>query len=311
MATVYYGGQALIEGVMMRGRVQATAAVRDRRGAIVTRRERLPASLYRRPVARLPFLRGLVMLWEMLVLGTRMMLFSARMQASGEAETEVSRGLLGGMIAFSMAFAIAIFFVTPLFVSRAGERWVHGSLAANLVEGAVRLALFIGYLALVGRMKSMQRVFQYHGAEHKTVNAYEAGAELTPRSVQRFSLVHVRCGTAFLLWVVLLSIFVFALIGRPPIVLGVASRIVLVPVIAALGYEVLRVGARFHHVPAVRVLLQPGLWLQGLTTREPSDDQVEVAIAALQDVLVADGVPPGSNPDFERVSPREQVVSAL
>jgi uncharacterized protein YqhQ len=291
VATVYYGGQALIEGVMMRGRVRATAAVRDRSGAILTRREALPAALYRRRIARLPFVRGLVMLWEMLILGTRMMLFSARIQAALEPEAEVSRGLLGGMIAFSLAVTIGIFFVTPLFLARAGGHWVHGSLAANVLEGVVRLGLFIGYLLLLGRLRRMQRVFQYHGAEHKTVNAYEAGAELTPRSVQRFSLVHVRCGTSFLLWVVVLSIFVFALIGRPPLLIGVASRIVLVPFVAGLGYEILRLGARFHHVPVVRILIQPGFWLQGLTTREPSDDQVEVAIAALKDVLMADGAP--------------------
>ena len=295
MATVYYGGQALIEGVMMRGRVRATAAVRDRSGSIATRRETLPPSLYRRRVARLPFFRGLVMLWEMLFLGTRMMLFSARVQASEGADTEVSKGVLGGMIAFSLAMAIGIFFVTPLFLARAGERWVHGSLLSNLLEGVIRLALFVGYLVLIGRMQNVQRVFQYHGAEHKAVNAYEAGAELTPRSVQRFSLVHVRCGTAFLLWVVVLSIFVFALIGHPPLLVGAAARVILVPVIAGLGYEVLRLGARFYHVAPVRVLMQPGLWLQALTTREPSDDQVEVAIAALKDVLTADGVVIGAD----------------
>lgn len=290
MATVYYGGQAVIEGVMMRGASRVTTVVRDPDGRLVRHSEALPDALYRHRVARLPFVRGLVMLWEMLVLGTRMMLFSAGVhtrQASGE---EVPSGAVAGVLLFSLTFAVAVFFVMPLFAARIGGQWLHGSLAGNVLEGAIRLALFLGYLALLGRIDRMRRVFQYHGAEHKTINAYEAGAPLSAESVQRFSTMHVRCGTAFLLWVVVLSVLVFALIGHPPLLLGIFSRIILVPVIAACGYEVLRLGARFYGVRPVRWIVQPGLWLQRLTTREPNDEQVDVAIAALVDVLQADGI---------------------
>jgi uncharacterized protein YqhQ len=289
MAKYYYGGQAVIEGVMMRGRRQATVCVRRSDGRIVSRTELLPATLYQNRLARLPFVRGLVMLWEMIILGTRMMLFSANVQARAEADQEIPKTLVGVMIVFSLTFAVGVFFVLPLLLARAGGHAVHGSLLSNLLEGAVRLALFVGYLILMGRLPQMRRVFQYHGAEHKTINAYENGADLTPRAVQRFSTIHVRCGTAFLLWVVVVSILVFGLLGRPPLLLGVLARVVLVPVIAALSYEILRLGARYYHLRAVRAVLEPGLWLQRLTTREPTDDQVEVAISALRPVLEADG----------------------
>jgi uncharacterized protein YqhQ len=296
MATVYYGGQAVIEGVMMRGAAQATTVVRNPEGILVARRELLPDALYRHQIAKLPFIRGVVMLWEMLILGTRMMLFSAGVQARQRPGEEVPRGVVFGVIAFSLSFVIAVFFVTPLFVVRLGGGWFQSSLAGNAIEGVIRLGLFLVYLSLLGRVDRMRRVFQYHGAEHKTINAYEAGAPLTASTVQSYSTVHVRCGTAFLLWVLVLSVIVFALIGHPPLVVGALSRIVLVPVIAACGYELLRLGARYYGVRPVRWLVQPGLWLQRLTTREPTDDQVEVAIAALKDVLVADGALPAVAP---------------
>jgi uncharacterized protein YqhQ len=299
MAGFYYGGQAVIEGVMMRGQHQATVVVRAPEGDLRSRTEILPPNLYQRPLAKLPFFRGLVALWEMLIMGTRLMLYSARIQARVEEETEVSRATVAIMILFSLTFAIAVFFVGPLLLARAGGRALHGGIWANVLEGVVRLVLFLAYLGLMGRIERMHRVFQYHGAEHKTVNAYEAGAPLSPRAVQQFSTIHVRCGTAFLLWVVVLSIVVFSLLGHPPILLGILSRIVLVPVIAAIGYEILRLGARYYHIGVVRAIVQPGLWLQRLTTREPSDDQVEVAIAALLPVLRADGVTPNTSNERE------------
>lgn len=289
MTKFYYGGQAVIEGVMMRGRSEATVVVRQADGSLVSRSEELPAQLYRHPIARLPLIRGLVALWEMLVLGTRMMLFSANVQARRELDDEIPRGLVGAMLAFSLIIAVGIFFVLPLFLARAGGHVAQGSPLSDLLEGAVRLALFIGYLLVIGQVGQMRRVFEYHGAEHKTINAYESGALLTPQSVQRYSTLHIRCGTAFLLWVLVLSVVVFSFIGHPPFVVGVLSRIVLVPVIAAVGYEVLRLGARFYRFAPVRVILAPGLWLQRLTTRPPSDDQIECAVAALQRALAADG----------------------
>jgi uncharacterized protein YqhQ len=289
MAIYYYGGQAVIEGVMMRGRLQATVSVRRPDGRIVTHTELLPSKLYQHRIARLPLLRGLVMLWEMMILGTRMMLFSANVQASADTDKEIPKSLVGVMIAFSLTFAVGVFFVLPLLLAHEGGHVVHNSLAANLLEGLVRLAIFVGYLLLMGQLPQMRRVFQYHGAEHKAINAYESGSELTPRAVQRFTTTHVRCGTAFLLWVVVVSILVFGLVGHPPLLIGVLARIVLVPVIAAVSYEILRMGARFYHIGVVRAILQPGLWLQRLTTRPPSDEQVEVAISALIPVLEADG----------------------
>ena len=205
-------------------------------------------------------------------------------------DADIPKSLVVTMLTVSLAFAVGVFFVLPLLLARAGGHVLQGSLGSSAIEGVVRLLLFVGYLFLIGQMGQMKRVFQYHGAEHKTINAFESGAPLTPRSVQSFSTIHVRCGTAFLLWVVVISIFVFTLIGHPPLVVSILSRIVLIPLIAACSYEILRLGARFYHVAPVRVVLQPGLWLQRLTTRQPTDDQVVVAIAALVPVLEADGV---------------------
>ncbi len=290
MAGFYYGGQAVMEGVMMRGRAQATVAVRRRAGDVLTHTEMLPPGLYQRRITRLPFLRGLVTLWEMLILGMKMMLYSANVQAEADLGQEIPRPLIVSMLALSLGLAVLVFFVAPLLLTRAGGHLWPESLLSNAIEGAIRLSLFLVYLVAIGRIARMRRVFQYHGAEHKTINAFEHGAELTPSSVQRYSTIHVRCGTAFLLWVVVVSIFVFALLGHPPFLLGIVERIVLVPLIAAISYEILRLGARYFHVAPVRFVLQPGLWLQRLTTREPSDDQVEVAIAALRPVLEADGI---------------------
>jgi uncharacterized protein YqhQ len=292
VAAFYYGGQAVIEGVMMRGRHDVAVAVRTREGSIVLHSEQLPSGLYRNQVGQLPFVRGLVMLWEMLVLGTRMLLWSANMQVKEELDEEIPSALAGGVLLLSLFFALALFFLFPLFVIKvtaSGSGLGGHSVARNIVEGVVRLLLLVGYLSLLGRTKNLRRVFEYHGAEHKTINAYEAGAELTPASVQRFSTRHTRCGTAFLLWVMVISIVVFSLLGNGPIWWRFTSRIVLIPLIAALSYEFLRFSARFYYIPLVRWIVTPGLWLQGLTTREPDDAQVEVAITALQRVLAADG----------------------
>jgi uncharacterized protein YqhQ len=288
VAQFYYGGQAIIEGVMMRGRRQASIVVRTRGGDCLTHSELLPDTLYHNRVARLPFVRGLVMLWEMLILGTRMLLVSANVQARREMDREIPKSLVLTMMAFSLTFVVGLFFILPFFVSRAGGQ-SSNNLGSNLREGLLRLLLFVGYLMLVGRLSTMKRLFQYHGAEHKTINAFENGAVLEPATVQRYSTVHIRCGTAFMLWVLLISVLTFALLGHLSFGLQVASRIILIPAIASVSYELLRLGARYYSHRAVRIVLQPGLWLQKLTTREPDDSQVEVAIAALIAVLDADG----------------------
>ncbi|MGH2447196.1 MAG: DUF1385 domain-containing protein [Chloroflexota bacterium] len=290
MATIRYGGQAVIEGVMMRGRLRATVVMRAPDGSLVTYSEELPSILRHGRIGRLPLIRGLLVLWEMIVLGTRLMLMSVDVQARGELGREVPRGLLAVMLVLSLGFAVVLFFLLPLLAAQAGLYVVHSGLLSSLLEGLVRLGIFLGYLAVVGHLGQMNRVFQYHGAEHKTINAFEANAPLRPDVVQKYSIVHIRCGTAFLLWVVVISILVFALIGHPPLLVGALLRLLLVPVVAALGYEVLQLGVRYYHVGPVRWLLQPGLWMQQLTTRPPSDDQIQVAIAALLPVLEADGV---------------------
>ncbi len=293
MPQFYYGGQAVVEGVMMRGRNEVAVAVRRADGEIAEHSETLPPKLYRTQVARLPLVRGLVVLWEMLILGTRMLMWSANMQVQEQVEEEIPGYLVAVMILISLLFAAGLFFVFPLFLVRAASASPilgHHQIIRNVVEGVVRLLLLIVYLLLLGRLGNLNRVFQYHGAEHKAINAYEAGAELTPRSVQTFSLRHIRCGTAFLLWVMLISIVVFSILGNGPIWWRFASRVILIPLIAATSYEMLRFGARFYHIAAVRWIMTPGLWLQGLTTREPDDSQVEVAISSLKIVLAADGV---------------------
>lgn len=292
MPKFYYGGQAVVEGVMMRGRLQVAVAVRRADGEIVEYSEELPANLYRSTFARLPLIRGLVVLWEMLVLGTRMLLWSANMQVEEQVQEEIPGYLIPVMMLFSLAFAVGLFFLAPLFLVRAASAAPsigHNAILRNIVEGAIRLALLVGYLLLLGRVENLQKVFRYHGAEHKAINAYEAGAPLTPESVQRFSLRHIRCGTAFLLWVMVISIFVFSILGNGPIWWRFASRVVLIPLIASTSYEILRIGARFYNVTWVRWIMTPGLWLQALTTRQPDDSQVECAIRALQHVLAADG----------------------
>ncbi len=301
MATFNYGGQAVVEGVMMRGKQSVAVAVRRPDGCIVLHEELLTSRLYRNHLFRLPFLRGLLLLWDMLVLGTRMMAFAARV-AAGEITGEdgatgiaLGKGTLAITLAISLAFAIGIFFLGPLALVGLVQRQVGSGWLALVLEGVIRLVILLGYLWLIGRMPGVQRVFGYHGAEHKAINAFEHGEPLDVAHVRRASRVHTRCGTGFLLIVMVVSIFVFALAGNPPIVLRILSRIVLVPVVAAVAYELMRLGATYYRFRIVRWLLAPGLALQGLTTREPDDMQIECAISALERVLEKDGVlTPGS-----------------
>jgi uncharacterized protein YqhQ len=319
LAGFNYGGQAVVEGVMMRGRRSAAVAVRRASGDILLREETLNPRLYSNRWLRLPFLRGLLLLWEMLVLGTRMLAFAAaaslppdasaaampepltaapagtappatiRDAAAGEVRA-LSGPALALTLLFSLSFAVALFFLTPLAVVRVARPWVGAGWGSLIAEGVVRLALLVGYLWLIGQFKDVRRVFEYHGAEHKTINAFEAGQPLDVAHVRAASRVHTRCGTGFLLIVMVVSIFVFAAVGQPPLPLRVLSRIVLIPVVAAISYELLRLGAAYYRIRVVRWLVAPGLALQGLTTREPHDDQIECAIAALDRVLQRDGV---------------------
>jgi len=291
MATFYYGGQAVLEGVMMRGRRSWAVAVRAPSGKVVVEEEPLQGAAYGGRVTRTPFLRGIGMLWETLNLGMRALMFSANVALSdGEEEVGLSKPIMASTILVSVAFAVGLFFVLPVLLVGVIDRHIASSFASNVLEGLLRLAIFVGYLVAIGFLPDIRRVFAYHGAEHMTINAYEAGAPLEPKIVAGFSRAHPRCGTTFLFEVLVLSIFVFALIGRPPLVERLLSRVVLVPLIAAVSYEFLKLTAGAYGRPAVRLFLTPFLALQSLTTRPPDERMLEVAITSLKRVLVNDGV---------------------
>ena len=280
-----YGGQALLEGVMIRARHCATIAVRRSDGEIVHHREELGNVLNSR-AAKLPFIRGILVLWETLIVGTKALMFSANVSASEEGE-ELSTGMIVPMLVVSLVVAVAIFFVSPLLVAAwlepvLGPVWIH------VFEGVLRLLLFVGYVWGIGLTSDIRRVYQYHGAEHMTIHAHEHGTPLTVEEIRRFPTAHPRCGTAFLLLVALISIALFAAIGTPSIEIRILSRIVLVPVVASLAYELLKVGARYQSNPIMWLLVAPGLWLQAITTKPPADDQIEVAIEAMNAALAAD-----------------------
>jgi uncharacterized protein YqhQ len=281
-----YGGQAVIEGVMMRGRKHMAVAVRNPKGEIVLHSEPLNPRIYSSFINKVPFLRGFTLLWDALVLGMRTLMFSAEV-AMGEEEAEFTGPMAWGTVAFSLLLAVAIFFVSPLLLISLIKQFVDVSiLVQHLIEGLVRLALFLGYVWGIGFLAEIKRVFGYHGAEHKAINAYEQGVALTPEKVAQCSIVHPRCGTAFLLIVMVISIFVFALVGDPPLWLKIVSRIVLIPVIAGIAYEFLKFSAAHQENPLMKLLIAPGLALQGLTTREPDLSMLEVSIAALKKLLV-------------------------
>jgi uncharacterized protein YqhQ len=290
MPDFFYGGQALIEGVMMRGRTSVAMSVRPPSGVIRTISEPLPDAL--RAANRwlkIPLLRGVLVLYETLVIGTRMLMRSAAIAAE-EEDVELSRGTIIGAMVFSLGFAVALFFLLPLFLSTFAEGATDSDFAANAVEGLIRLMLFVAYIALIGMMSDIKRVFAYHGAEHKAIHAHEAQRPLTPDEVDRFSTAHTRCGTTFILIVVVISIFFFSLVPRAgvPLPLLFLSRIVLVPVIAGVAYELIRFGARYFGNPIVRAIYTPGLWLQSLTTRRPDHAMLEVSIASLETCLADD-----------------------
>ncbi len=289
MPDFFYGGQALIEGVMMRGRTTVAMSVRPSDGVIRTYSEPLPAALTHSRLVRIPFVRGVFVLYETLVIGTRMLMRSAAIAAEG-VDVQISRGMLAVTMVFSLGFAVALFFVLPLVLSSLASGRGNADWLANAIEGGIRLVLFIAYIAAIGLMPDVKRVFAYHGAEHKAISTHEAREPLTPTSVDRFSTAHTRCGTTFILIVVVISIFFFGLVPRQgvPLVLLFASRIVLIPVIAAVAYELVRFGASHYGSRLVRALYAPGLWLQSLTTRAPDHSMLEVSISSLESCLAAD-----------------------
>jgi len=276
----FYGGQAVLEGVLMRGRSTYAVAVRRPDGEIQVLRERLRSAIYVSAFWKLPLLRGLAGLWEQLHLGMKALMWSASVQAAGE-EIELSKGAMGVTIGIAVVGALLFFLGVPLlaagFLSRGRSNLFFG-----IVDGLVRIGLLLAYLYAISFKSEIARLFAYHGAEHKTINAYEAGLTLDVPNVRTQSTLHPRCGTGFLLAVMVVSAFVFGLVGRPALPILLASRIILIPLIAMLAYEFIRFAGRHRHNPVVKVLIIPFLLTQKLTTREPDDRQIEVALAAFE-----------------------------
>ncbi len=295
-----YGGQALIEGVLMRGRDAIAVALRAPDGRIVFATERLDSGFHGTTWSKWPFMRGLVVLYETLIVGTRWLVRSANVQAQ-EDGVELGKGSIVIMLAITLAVGIGIFFLLPLFVASVTTQNIENGVVQHLVEGLTRVVIFLGYLTLIGRSPDIHRVFQYHGAEHMTIHALEAGDPLTVNEVRKYPTAHQRCGTEFLVIVILLSIVAFSLVGRQEPLVMIGSRILLIPVIAAVGYEILKFGARHRANPLIKALLTPGLLVQMITTKRPTDDMIEVAIVSMEEALEADGetIPDGSTP-FDR-----------
>lgn len=290
---VLYGGQAVVEGVMIRGRDHAALSIR-RDDQSIARHEIDLTSWSKVRARRIPMMRGVVILTETLMVGMRALSISASEAAppnekTGERE-EFGKGSIAVMLLISLVAGIGIFFLLPLGLSRLAENAGANAFTANVIEGAVRLAIFVGYIWLIGRMSDIRRVFGYHGAEHMAVAAHEAGEPLTVESVRRFPEAHPRCGTSFLMTVVVVSILIFIFIPRDPVWLLVGSRIVLIPVIGAISYELIRYAGTHPTLFWVRLLGAPNLWLQNLTTRPPEDGMIEVAIDAMKYALELDGV---------------------
>jgi len=279
----YYGGQAVIEGVMMRGQKVMVTAIRRPNGEIGIYSEQL-SQIYTGRWRKTPFIRGILVLIESLVLGIQTLMHSANV-ALEEEKTRLTGWSTWAILLPALAFAVALFFLLPLFITRIFDSYINSSITFNLVEGFIRLGIFIAYLKLVSMMKDIRMVFAYHGAEHKAVNAYEDKAPLEVASARKYSTANPRCGTSFLFAVLIIAIIVFSLVGKPGLGLMVLSRILLVPVIAALGYEFIYLTSRHPGNPIMKILLKPGLWLQSLTTQQPDDQQLEVALAALKKVI--------------------------
>jgi len=273
---------------MMRGQKTVAVAVRRPDGGISIATEPLSPT-YTGKLRKIPLVRGLIVLIETLVLGIRALLYSANVAVGAEeGEEKLPAGVAWGTIILGLGLGVALFFVVPLFITRSLDTYIGSAVVSNIVEGGFRIVIFLAYLWAVNLIPDVRRVFAYHGAEHKTINAYEAGVPLETETVKKYSTAHTRCGTAFLLVVMVLAILVFAFLGRPTLWLRVVSRVVLIPVIAGLSYELIRFQARHVHNTLVKLVLVPSMALQKLTTRQPQNEQIEVALAALKQVLEAD-----------------------
>jgi uncharacterized protein YqhQ len=286
-----YGGQALIEGVMMRGRHQVAVAVRNPQGKIVVYEESLNPTIYQGPISQIPFLRGLTGLWDALGIGLRAMIWSAEV-AAGVENPQFSKTLDSGLAMTSLSFSAGMVFISPAVASSGLSRLFglrRGTLA-TVLEGVLRLGLVTGYIWLIGQTKQGKRLFAYHGAEHKTANALEAGAPLTPESVKQFPLEHPRCGTAFLLTTLMLSTALQVVLGRPSFPKLLLQRLLLVPIVAGIAYEFIKYASKHMDDPTIRAIVAPNLMMQRLTTREPDLEMIQVAITAMERVLAAENL---------------------
>ncbi len=278
-----YGGQAVVEGVMMRGADHWAVAVREPTGAVYVESHAIESIQGRHPILKKPFLRGIIVLGQSLSIGVRALMVAANKAAN--EEEQLTPHQIGISLALAIVFFVLIFMLGPTTLFAWMQHRIGSGLWTNVLEGVFRVALFVGYLWLIGRSKEIRRVFEYHGAEHKTIAAFEHEDELVPERIDRHPKEHVRCGTNFLIIVMVVTIFVFALFGTPGIVWRLGSRIVAIPVIAGVAYEALRLGARFPDSTVMRGLMAPGIWLQRITTREPDHEQIEVAVTSFKEVL--------------------------
>src|SRR5690349_4503173 len=290
-----YGGQALIEGVLMRGRDAIAVAFRHPDGRIVYATERLDSGVHGKRWSKLPLVRGLVVLYETLIVGTRWLVRSASLQAADDG-VELGKGSIALMLTLTLVAGIGVFFLLPLFIASVTTQNVQNGIVQHLVEGLIRVGIFLGYLVLIAQAPDIRRVFQYHGAEHMTIHALEHDDPLQVSAIRKYPTAHPRCGTEFLVVVIALSIIAFSLVGRQEPLVMILSRILLIPVIAAIGYEILRWGAKHRGNAIVRVIMWPGILVQKITTRQPTDDMIEVAIVSMEEALRADSeaLPAGS-----------------
>ncbi len=288
-----YGGQAVVEGVMMRGADHWAVAVREPAGTVYVESHAIESIAERHPIWRKPFLRGILVLGQSLSIGVRALLIASNHAV--EEEQQLTRRQIGVSLTVAMILFVVVFILGPTALfAWAEDRTAANGLAANVAEGVFRVALFVGYLWLIGRTKDIRRVFAYHGAEHKTIAAYEHDDDLTPDRIDRYPKEHVRCGTNFLIIVMIITIFVFTLFGTPGILWRLVSRVIAIPVIAGVAYEALRLGARFPGSPVMRALMAPGIWLQRITTRQPDHGQIEVAVTSFKEVLRREAEAAGS-----------------
>jgi uncharacterized protein YqhQ len=282
--THLYGGQAVVEGVMMRGADHWAVAVRQPTGDIYLESHEIDSVAKRHPFLRKPFFRGIIVLGQSLAIGTRALMVAANHTL--EEDEQLSARQLGVSLALALIFFVGVFILGPTTLFAWAESKVEANgVVVNVLEGLSRVLLFVGYLWLIGRAKEIRRVFEYHGAEHKTIAAYEHDDELVPERIDRYPKEHVRCGTNFLIIVMIVTIFVFTLFGTPGLLWRLASRIIAIPIIAGLAYEALRLGARFPESLVMRALMKPGIWLQKITTREPDAGQIDVAVSSFREVL--------------------------